>query len=98
VDWVHVSQDREQWFSDVNTGIDKRSPETEPLLASQERLLSMELVSCSRDSSVGISTNCKARVRFPGSTRIFSSPRRPYLLWGSSGLLSNGYRRLLPQR
>jgi hypothetical protein len=31
-------------------------------------------------------------VRVPVWSRIFSSPRRPYRLWGPPNLLSNGYR------
>jgi hypothetical protein len=31
-------------------------------------------------------------VRVPGESRIFSSPRRPDLLWGPPNLLFNAYR------
>jgi hypothetical protein len=51
------------------------------------------------DSAVGIATGYGlddrgVGVRVPVESRIFSSPRRPDLLWGPSSLLSNGYRGL----
>jgi hypothetical protein len=30
--------------------------------------------------------------RIPAGSRIFTSPYRPYRLWGPPSLLSNGYR------
>jgi hypothetical protein len=36
-------------------------------------------------------------VRAPVESRIFSSPRRPDRLWGTSNLVSNGYRGLFPR-
>jgi hypothetical protein len=36
-------------------------------------------------------------VRLPVGSRIFSSPHRPDRLWGTSSLLSNGYRGLFPR-
>jgi hypothetical protein len=51
----------------------------------------------SRDSSVGIATDYglddrAIGVRVPVGSRIFTSSRRPYRLWGPPTLLSNGYR------
>jgi hypothetical protein len=48
-----------------------------------------------RDSVVGIATGYElddrgVGVRVPVESRIFSSPRRPDLLWGPASLLSNG--------
>jgi hypothetical protein len=36
-------------------------------------------------------------VGVPVGARIFTSPRRPYVLWGPPSLLSNGYRGLSPR-
>jgi hypothetical protein len=49
-----------------------------------------------RDSAVGIATDYGlddrgVGVRVPVGSRIFSSPRRPDLLWGSTNLLCSGY-------
>jgi hypothetical protein len=53
----------------------------------------------SLDSTVGTATGYGLGdrglgVRIPVDSRIFSSPNRPDLLWGSPNLLSSGYRRL----
>jgi hypothetical protein len=50
----------------------------------------------SRDNVVGISTGYGlddqgVGVRVPVGVRIFSSPRRPDRLWGSSNILFNEY-------
>jgi hypothetical protein len=50
----------------------------------------------SRDRAVGIATGYGlddrgVGVRHPVDSRIFSSPRRPDLLWGPPNLLSNEY-------
>jgi hypothetical protein len=55
----------------------------------------------SRDSAVGIATAYAldeegVRVRVPVGQIIFSSPSRPYRLWGPPSLLSNGYRGFFP--
>jgi hypothetical protein len=57
----------------------------------------------SRDSTVGIATgyglvDLGIGVRVPVGLNIFSSLRRPDRLLGPPNLLSNGYRRLFPQR
>jgi hypothetical protein len=49
-----------------------------------------------RDGVVGIATSYwledgGVRVPVPVGSRILSSPRRPYRLWGPPNLLSNGY-------
>jgi hypothetical protein len=54
------------------------------------------------DSVVGIATgyrmdNRVVGVRVPVGSIIFSSPRRPDLLWGPPSLLSNGYGALFAQ-
>jgi hypothetical protein len=54
------------------------------------------------DSSVGIATGygllgLKVGVRIPVELRFFFSPRRPERFWGTSSLLSNGYRELFPR-
>jgi hypothetical protein len=56
----------------------------------------------SRDSVVGIATGYGlddqvVGVRVSVGSRIFSSPRRLYRLWGPPTLLSNGYVGLLPR-
>jgi hypothetical protein len=49
------------------------------------------------ESSVGIATGYGLNDRVPVGSRIFSFPCRPDRLWGSSNLLSNGYRGLFPR-
>jgi hypothetical protein len=47
VDWIHLSQDRGQWWAVVNLQLHKKgeiSWSSERLLASQEGLCSLELV------------------------------------------------------
>jgi hypothetical protein len=61
-----------------------------------------DLMTGIRDSAVGIATGCglndgAVEVRVPVGSRIFSSPRRSDRLWGSPGLLFNGYRGLFPR-
>jgi hypothetical protein len=56
----------------------------------------------SRNSVVGTATgyeldNRVVGVRVPVHSRIFSSPRRPDRLWGSSNILPNEYQGLFPQ-
>jgi hypothetical protein len=56
----------------------------------------------SRDSAVGIATSYGldgrgVGVRGPAGSRIFSSPRRSYQLWGPANIPSNGDRRLFPR-
>jgi hypothetical protein len=56
----------------------------------------------SRDSVVSIATGFGLDdrvfgIRVPVRSRIFSSPRRPDLLWGSPSFLFNGYRGLFPR-
>jgi hypothetical protein len=51
----------------------------------------------SRNSAVDIATGYGlddqwVRIRVPVGARIFTSPCRPYRLWGPPSLLSNGYR------
>jgi hypothetical protein len=58
--------------------------------------------SVSRDSAVGIAIaygldDRGVGVRVPVGSRIFSSPRLPYGLWGQSNFLSSGYRGFFPQ-
>jgi hypothetical protein len=55
-----------------------------------------------RDSSVGIATGYRlddrgVGVQVPVVSRIFSCPHRPDRLWGTPGLLSNGYWGALSQ-
>jgi hypothetical protein len=55
----------------------------------------------SRDSVVAVATGYGlddggVGVRVPVESRIFSSPRCPYRLWGPPSLLFNGYRGLFP--
>jgi hypothetical protein len=56
----------------------------------------------SRDSVVGIATGYGLKdrgvgVRVPVGPRIFSTPSRPYRLWGPPSLLCNGYQGLFPR-
>jgi hypothetical protein len=58
------------------------------------------LVSRSRDSSVGIATcyGLDGRGWTPGKgEKLFSTPRRPDRFWGSTRVLSDDYRRLFPR-
>jgi hypothetical protein len=41
--------------------------------------------------------DCTVGVRFPGGSRILSSPNRPDELWGSPNLLSNEFWELFPR-
>jgi hypothetical protein len=59
-------------------------------------IIIITIISRNRDSVAGIATGYGLEdrgiaVRVPVGSRIFSSPRRPYRLWGPPNLLSNGY-------
>jgi hypothetical protein len=66
------------------------------IVSSYEMLVNVYLTR-SRDSVVGIATvygldDRRVGVRVPVGSRIFSSPRGPYRLWGPPSLLSSVYR------
>jgi hypothetical protein len=55
-----------------------------------------------RQHSVGVAAGYELddrgfRIRVPIGSRIFSSPRRPHLLWGPPSLLFSGYRSSFPE-